>query len=191
MGRGRLEAFSDGVIAIIITIIVLELKTPHQATVRDLAAQAPVFLSYALSFLVVAIMWVNHHHLMHAVPAVDAPFLWWNNALLFAVSLIPFSTAFLGENPRSPLAVSVYGANLALAGFGFFLLRGAAARRADRRTRRGAGSSSARISLPPASTRAPFRSPMSPSGSPSGSTWIYLSIPALYFMPERKIERAA
>ena len=113
MGRGRLEAFSDGVIAIIITIMVLELKAPHQATVPALAAQAPMFVSYALSFLVVAIMWVNHHHLMHAVPTVDAPFLWWNNALLFAMSLIPFSTALLGENPRSPLAVSVYGGNLA------------------------------------------------------------------------------
>jgi uncharacterized membrane protein len=131
VGRGRLEAFSDGVIAIIITIMVLELKAPHEATARALAAQAPVFLSYALSFLVVAIMWVNHHHLLHAIRAVDAPLLWWNNALLFAISLIPFSTAFLGENFRSPLAVAIYGSNLALAGFGFFLLRAAIARRAD------------------------------------------------------------
>jgi TMEM175 potassium channel family protein len=89
VGRGRLEAFSDGVIAIIITIMVLELKAPREATLHVLLAQGPVFLSYALSFLVVAIMWVNHHHLLHAVRAVDAPLLWWNNALLFAMSLIP------------------------------------------------------------------------------------------------------
>jgi len=113
VGRGRLEAFSDGVIAIIITIMVLELKAPQAATPRALLALSPVFLSYALSFLVVAIMWVNHHHLIHGVRAVDGTLLWWNNALLFAMSLIPFSTAFLGENPRSPQAVSVYGANLA------------------------------------------------------------------------------
>ena len=74
---------------------------------------------------------MNHHHLLHAVRAVDAPLLWWNNALLFSMSLIPFSTAFLGGNARSTFAVALYGANLALAGFGFFLLRGAVARRAD------------------------------------------------------------
>jgi len=89
MSSGRLEAFSDGVIAIIITIMVLELKAPHDGTVRGLLALWPVFLSYALSFLVVAIMWVNHHHLMHAVRRVDGPLLWWNNGLLFWMSLIP------------------------------------------------------------------------------------------------------
>jgi uncharacterized membrane protein len=185
VGRGRLEAFSDGVIAIIITIMVLELKAPHEATTRALAAQAPVFLSYALSFLVVAIMWVNHHHLLHAVRTVDAPLLWWNTALLFAMSLIPFSTAFLGENPRSPLTVAIYGANLALAGFGFFLLRGAVARRAE------AGSQAAhrrqqRKNLMTAGLYA--------SAVPLAyvSVWIsfgiYLLIPAVYFMPERKVE---
>ena len=185
MGRGRLEAFSDGVIAIIITIMVLELKAPREASIRSLAAQAPVFLSYALSFLVVAIMWVNHHHLLHAVRAVDAPLLWWNNALLFAMSLIPFSTAFLGDNPRSPLAVSVYGGNLALAGFGFFLLRGAVARRVDpanqeshRRQQRKnlltAGLYASAVPLAYVSVWASFA--------------IYVLIPALYFMPEHKIE---
>ncbi|TMA41448.1 MAG: DUF1211 domain-containing protein [Deltaproteobacteria bacterium] len=172
MGRGRLEAFSDGVIAIIITIMVLELKAPHEASAHALAAQAPVFLSYALSFLVVAIMWVNHHHLLHAIRAVDAPLLWWNNALLFAMSLIPFSTAFLGENPRSPLAVGVYGSNLALAGFGFFLLRGAVARRADP-----AGLYASAVPLAYVSIWISFG--------------IYLLIPALYFMPERKLETAS
>ena len=188
MGRGRLEAFSDGVIAIIVTIMVLELKAPREATAHALAAQAPVFLSYALSFLVVAIMWVNHHHLLHTVRAVDAPLLWWNNALLFAMSLIPFSTAFLGENPRSPLAVGVYGSNLALAGFGFFLLRGAVARRADpanqeehRRQQRKnlltAGLYASAVPLAYVSVWISFG--------------IYLLIPALYFMPERKLETAS
>jgi uncharacterized membrane protein len=187
VSRGRLEAFSDGVIAIIITIMVLELKAPQAATPRALIALSPVFLSYALSFLVVAIMWVNHHHLIHGVRAVDGTLLWCNNALLFAMSLIPFSTAFLGENPRSPLAVSVYGANLALAGFGFFLLRGAVARRADpasepmhRRQQRknlmSAGLYASAIPLAYVSVWLSFG--------------IYLLIPALYFMPERQLESA-
>jgi len=87
VGRGRLEAFSDGVIAIIVTIMVLELKVPREATAPALIALSPVFLSYALSFLVVAIMWVNHHHLLHVVPRVDAALLWWNNFLLFCPTL--------------------------------------------------------------------------------------------------------
>jgi uncharacterized membrane protein len=187
VGRGRLEAFSDGVIAIIVTIMVLELKAPHEATVRALAALAPVFLSYALSFLVVAIMWVNHHHLVHALRAVDAPLLWWNNALLFAMSLIPFSTAFLGENSRSPLAVAVYGGNLALAGFGFFLLRGAVARRAEP-TSQAEHRRQQRKNL--------FTAGLYASAIPLAyvSIWIsfgiYVLIPALYFMPARKSEAA-
>ena len=127
MGRGRLEAFSDGVIAIIITIMVLELKAPHEATAQALAAQAPVFLSYALSFQVVAIMWVNHHHLLHAVRAMDAPLLWWNNALLFAMSLT--AGLYASAVPLAYVSIWIFG--------------------------------------------------------------IYLLIPALYFMPEPKLEAAS
>jgi uncharacterized membrane protein len=100
MGSGRIEAFSDGVIAIIVTIMVLQLTNPSQPTFPALLKQAPIFLSYALSFLVVAIMWVNHHHLIHAVREVNAPLLWSNINLLFWMSLTPFVTDFMGRNPR-------------------------------------------------------------------------------------------
>src|SRR6478736_8947388 len=105
MTTGRLEAFSDGVIAIIVTIMVLELRAPSQPTWPALLKVAPIFLSYGLSFLVVAIMWVNHHHLIHAVHEVTARLLWSNLNLLFWMSLIPFVTDFLGRNPRVPFPV--------------------------------------------------------------------------------------
>src|SRR5580700_7421185 len=110
MTTSRLEAFSDGVIAIIVTIMVLELRAPSQPKLAALWKVAPVFASYALSFLVVAIMWVNHHHLIHAAKHADAPLLWVNNVLLFWMSLIPFVTRYLGANPRAPFAVALYGA---------------------------------------------------------------------------------
>lgn len=93
MGRGRLEAFSDGVLAIIITIMVLELKVPHDASIEALLPLAPVFLSYVLSFLYVGIYWNNHHHLLHTVTKVNGPVLWANMGLLFWLSLLPFATA--------------------------------------------------------------------------------------------------
>jgi len=123
MSTGRLEAFSDGVIAIIVTIMVLELRAPAQPTFAALAKVAPVFLSYGLSFLVVAIMWVNHHHLIHAVHHATARLLWSNLNLLFWMSLVPFVTDFLGKNYREPMAVALYGLNLALCGSAFYLLR--------------------------------------------------------------------
>jgi uncharacterized membrane protein len=123
MTTGRLEAFSDGVIAIIVTIMVLELRAPSQPTFAALAKVAPVFLSYGLSFLVVAIMWVNHHHLIHAVHHATARLLWSNLNLLFWMSLVPFVTDFLGKNYREPMAVALYGLDLALCGSAFYLLR--------------------------------------------------------------------
>jgi uncharacterized membrane protein len=119
----RIEAFSDGVIAIIVTIMVLQLTIPSQPTFAALLKQAPIFLSYGLSFLVVAIMWVNHHHLIHAVCEVTARLLWSNLNLLFWMSLIPFVTDFLGRNPRAPSPVSLYGLSLSLCGAAFWLLR--------------------------------------------------------------------
>jgi uncharacterized membrane protein len=98
MTTSRLEAFSDGVIAIIVTIMVLELRAPSQPTLPALWKVAPIFISYGLSFLVVAIMWVNHHHLIHAVRQVTARLLWSNLNLLFWMSLVPFVTDFLGKN---------------------------------------------------------------------------------------------
>jgi uncharacterized membrane protein len=123
MSTSRVEAFSDGVIAIIVTVMVLQLTHPAQPTLSALLKQSPVFLSYALSFLVVAIMWVNHHHLIYAVHHVSARLLWANLNLLFWMSLIPFVTDFLGRNPRVPFPVSLYGFDLAMCGFAFWLLR--------------------------------------------------------------------
>jgi uncharacterized membrane protein len=123
MTTNRLEAFSDGVIAIIITIMVLELRAPAQPTLAALSKVAPVFLSYGLSFLVAAIMWVNHHHLIHAVRSVTARLLWSNLYLLFWMSLVPFVTDYMGKNYREPMAVALYGLDLCLCATGFYLLR--------------------------------------------------------------------
>lgn len=127
MGTNRLEAFSDGVIAVIITIMVLELKVPRDTTLTSLRSVAPQFLSYLLSFLVVAIMWVNHHHMMHSARRADARLLWSNNTLLFWMSLVPFVTAYMGNNPRDARAVGLYGVVLTLCSLSFVVLRSAIA----------------------------------------------------------------
>src|SRR4051812_30455131 len=98
MTKGRLEAFSDGVIAIIITIMVLELKVPHGSELTDIRPLLPVFLSYVLSFIYIGIYWNNHHHMIHVVKTVTGPILWANLHLLFWLSLVPFGTAWMGEN---------------------------------------------------------------------------------------------
>jgi uncharacterized membrane protein len=122
MSRGRLEAFSDGVIAIIITIMVLELKVPHEASLAGLLPLTPVFLSYVLSFVFLGIYWNNHHHLFHAVERVDGKVLWANLHLLFWLSLIPFVTAWMGENNLSAWPVALYGSVLLFAGIAYYLL---------------------------------------------------------------------
>jgi uncharacterized membrane protein len=122
MGKGRLEAFSDGVIAIIITIMVLELKVPHSADLSALWELAPVFLSYVLSFANVGIYWNNHHHLLHTVKQVSAGILWANLHLLFWLSLFPFTTGWMGENHFSTWPVVIYGFNLLLAALAYTIL---------------------------------------------------------------------
>jgi uncharacterized membrane protein len=122
MGKGRLEAFSDGVIAIIITIMVLELKVPHGADLAALAPLIPVFLSYVLSFVYVGIYWNNHHHLLHASKQISGAALWANLHLLFWLSLIPFATGWMGENHWGPLPVALYGFILLMAGAAYYLL---------------------------------------------------------------------
>jgi uncharacterized membrane protein len=122
MHKGRLEAFSDGVIAIIITIMVLELKTPHGAGVADLKPLIPVFLSYVLSFIFVGIYWNNHHHLMQAVHRVNGSILWANLHLLFWLSLTPFTTSWMGENHFAPWPVALYGIVLLFSAIAFTLL---------------------------------------------------------------------
>ncbi len=122
MGKARMEAFSDGVIAIIITIMVLELKAPHGVDAADLRPLIPVFLSYVLSFVFIAIYWNNHHHLLQAVWQVNGPILWANVHLLFWLSLAPFVTAWMGENHFAPLPVALYGAVLLCAACAYFIL---------------------------------------------------------------------
>src|SRR5215217_4642660 len=109
MNSGRLEAFSDGVLAIIITIMVLEMKVPHSGELYTLKAIAPVFLSYVLSFVYVGIYWNNHHHLLHSVEHVNGKVLWANTHLLFWLSLVPFGSGWMGENHFAAWPVAVYG----------------------------------------------------------------------------------
>ncbi|MEH2450729.1 TMEM175 family protein [Nostoc sp.] len=122
MGKGRLEAFSDGVIAIIITIMVLEIKVPHGFDLAALRPLIPVFLSYVMSFIYIGIYWNNHHHLLQAVRQVNGRILWANLHLLFWLSLIPFVTGWMGENNFAAMPVAFYGAVLLLAAIAYFIL---------------------------------------------------------------------
>jgi uncharacterized membrane protein len=122
MNKSRLEAFSDGVMAIIITIMVLEMKAPHSADWHALEPLAPIFLSYVLSFVYLGIYWNNHHHLLQAVRRVSGGVLWANLHLLFWLSLIPFVTGWMGENHFAQLPVALYGAVLLCSGIGYYIL---------------------------------------------------------------------
>jgi uncharacterized membrane protein len=186
MTTNRLEAFSDGVIAIIVTIMVLELRAPSQPTLPALWKVAPVFISYGLSFLVVAIMWVNHHHLIHAVRSVTARLLWSNLYLLFWMSLVPFVTDFLGKNYREPMAVALYGLDLALCASAFYLLRIVLMRQdysdsdlseyhASIQRKNAFSGALYLLSVPLAYV------------SIYASFFIFVLIPAMYFVPERKL----
>ena len=122
-GTGRIEAFSDGVIAIIITIMVLEMKVPHGADLAALRPLVPVFLSYVLSFIYVGIYWNNHHHLLHATQQVSGPIMWANLHLLFWQSLIPFVTGWMGENHFAALPTALYGFVLLMAAVAYLILQ--------------------------------------------------------------------
>jgi len=186
MTTNRLEAFSDGVIAIIITIMVLELRAPAQPTLAALVKVSPVFLSYALSFLVAAIMWVNHHHLIHAVRSVTARLLWSNLNLLFWMSLVPFVTDFMGKNYREPMAVALYGLDLFMCATGFYLLRTELIRQSrhdpamteyhERVQRKNALSGALYLLAAPLAYV-----------SIHASFFIFALIPAMYFLPEKKL----
>jgi uncharacterized membrane protein len=123
MGKDRLAAFSDGVIAVIITIMVLELRAPHGADWPALKTLAPGLLIYVLSFIYVAIYWNNHHHLLHTIERVDGWILWANAHLLFWLSLVPAATAWMGENLAAPLPTAVYGSSLLLPAVAWYLLQ--------------------------------------------------------------------
>jgi uncharacterized membrane protein len=123
MNKTRLEAFSDGVLAIIITIMVLEIKVPHAATWAELATLLPTFISYLMSFVFVGIYWGNHHHLLHSLKSVSSAVIWANINLLFWLSLIPFSTGWMGENDFAPNTILLYGVLLLLSGISFTILQ--------------------------------------------------------------------
>jgi uncharacterized membrane protein len=186
MTTGRLEAFSDGVIAIIVTVMVLELHAPSQPTLAGLWRVSPIFLSYALSFLVVAIMWVNHHHLIHAVHGVTARLLWSNLYLLFWMSLVPFVTDYLGKNYHEPLAVALYGLDLVLCSSAFYFLRiilveqdrhdGNLADYHRSIQRKNAFSAALYLSSVPLAYVSVY-----------ASFFIFALIPAMYFLPEKKL----
>jgi uncharacterized membrane protein len=123
MGKDRLAAFSDGVIAIIITIMVLELRVPHGDDLTALAGVAPSFLTYVMSFVYLAIYWNNHHHLLHTVGRVDGLILWANSHLLFWLSIIPAATAWMGQNLSAPLPTAVYGVVLLMPAIAYYILQ--------------------------------------------------------------------
>jgi len=122
MGKGRLEAFSDGVLAIIITIMVLEMKVPHGDSLASLKPLVPVFISYILSFIYIGIYWNNHHHMLHAAKHVNGKTLWANTHLLFWLSLVPFVTHWMGENNFTVWPVALYGIVLMMAGVAYYIL---------------------------------------------------------------------
>src|SRR5215468_8015173 len=169
MGKDRLAAFSDGVIAIIITIMVLELKVPHGADWTALMAVTPHFISYVLSFIYLAIYWHNHHHLLHTVTRVDGLILWANSFLLFCLSLVPISTAWMGENPLAPVPTAVYGVVLLMPAIAYYLLQMAIMRK------QGAHSVAA-IALA-------FVIPVL-------SVLIYALVAVMWLIPDRRIEKA-
>jgi uncharacterized membrane protein len=190
VGTGRLEAFSDGVIAVIITIMVLELNAPHEPTFAALTAEAPSFLVYALSFLVVAIMWINHHHLLLHARYASAGLIWSNVFLLFWMSLVPFNTAWLGEHPMDAAPIAVYGADLALCSIGFLLVQSALA--CQNRDNAASLCFFGRIRIKAAISVTLYTlAALMPGWWPYASLGIFVLIPAAYFWPDPKSELVA
>jgi uncharacterized membrane protein len=187
MGKTRLEAFSDGVIAILITIMVLELKVPHEQGVSALVPLIPVFLSYVLSFVYLGIYWNNHHHLLHTVQTVTGPMLWANLHLLFWLSLIPFATGWMGENHFSALPSAAYGLVLLMAGVAYYVLqRLIVASQGPQSVLQRAIGSDAKGKLSPViyllGVAVAFR-------SPALSQVLYVLVALLWLIPDRRIEK--
>jgi len=187
MGKGRLEAFSDGVIAIIITIMVLELKVPHATEFAELKPLLPVFLSYVLSFIYVGIYWNNHHHMFHCTRYVTGGILWANLYLLFWLSLFPFTTGWMGENHLAPTPTAVYGFVLLMAAIAYFILQ------------RTIIAHQGRGSLLAAAVGRDWKGKLSPVlyflaiplafVSPWFSSGIYVFVALMWLIPDRRIER--
>ncbi len=187
MNKGRLEAFSDGVIAIIITIMVLEMKVPHGTDLAALRPLLPVFLSYVLSFVYVGIYWNNHHHLLHAAQHVTGRVLWANLVLLFWLSLFPFCTGWMGENHFASLPTALYGMVLLAAAYSYIVLQHAivAADGPDSPLARAVGPDRkglvSRLLYMAAIAGAFFR--------PWIGWTLYIAVAVLWFVPDRRIER--
>jgi len=187
MQKERLTAFSDGVFAIIITIMVLELKVPHGADWAALEKLWPVFLSYVLSFIYVAIYWNNHHHLMHAVRHVNGSVLWANTHLLFWLSLVPFATGWMGENQFATMPVAIYGVTLLMPGIAYYTLQLVLIRA------QGPGSPLARALGRDIKGKVSPLLYVAAIGLAFVHPWIacaiYILVAILWFIPDRRIER--
>jgi uncharacterized membrane protein len=187
MPKNRLEAFSDGVIAIIITIMVLELKVPHGVSFEELRPVLPVLLSYVLSFIYVGIYWNNHHHMMHLVRTVTGPILWANLHLLFWLSLIPFVTAWMGENQLTTLPVALYGGVLIMAAFAYLILATLIARHE--------GHDSTFAKAMGRDVKGKVSPVLYGAGivmafvQPLISVALYVAVAAIWFIPDRRVER--
>ncbi len=188
MSKGRLEAFSDGVIAIIITIMVLEMKVPHGDQLDDLWPVLPVFLSYVLSFVYVGIYWNNHHHMLHAASIVTGGILWANLHLLFWLSLFPFATAWMGENHFTSTPVALYGVVVFMASIAYYILQQtiihaegpqSVLRRAVGIDWKGRGSSALYVV-----------SIVAARWAPGLSEAIFVLVALVWLVPDRRIERA-
>ena len=186
MNSGRLEAFSDGVIAIIITIMVLELKVPHGETFDALIPRIPVLLSYVLSFVYVGIYWNNHHHMLHACVQVTGRILWANLHLLFWLSLFPVTTAWVGENPTAPAPAALYGVVLLMAAVAYWMLQQLiiASQGAHSILKKAVGADwKGKVSplLYAAGIASAFRSPLLAQA-------VYLLVALIWFIPDQRIE---
>ena len=187
MGKGRLEAFSDGVIAILITIMVLELKVPHGEQWQALQPLWPVFLSYVLSFVNVGIYWNNHHHLLHACQHVTGPMLWANLHLLFWLSLVPWATGWMGENHFAALPVALYGGVLLMAAVAYTVLQQLiiASQGPDSLLRRAVGADwKAKASLAAYVAAVPLAFVW-----PAAAMGLYVAVALTWLVPDRRIER--
>jgi uncharacterized membrane protein len=186
MHKGRLEAFSDGVLAIVITIMVLELKVPHGDSLAALAPMKAVWLAYVLSFVYVGIYWTNHHHLMQTVKQVTGGILWANLHLLFWLSLFPFVTEWAGEHPRAPAPAAVYGSVLLIAAFAYLILQRSI-------IRHGGGALAQMIGSDAKGRLSPVLY-MAGIGLSFYRPWAaqltYAAVAALWLVPDRRIERA-
>jgi uncharacterized membrane protein len=188
MQKSRLETFSDGVIAIIITIMVLELKVPHGVDLAALQPLLPVFLSYVLSFIDVGIYWNNHHHLLHATKQIDGRILWANLHLLFWLSLFPFATGWVGENHLAPIPTAAYGLVLLMAAIAYYLLERLIIARQGRDSVLAAAlgpdwKAVLSMTLYLLAMLLAFKSPQLASG-------LYVLVAVLWFLPDLRIERA-